>query len=165
MNDEIKRIIIDEGHYTEDEHPFTMKLNFSTLGSIIEIKPQGAIFGFVFDDSIKNLLGFRDTMLFKEYNLSDNPVDILPIDSIFLESDIARGMLFKGKRSNIAHYWTMTVYPGYKNAEKIAGGVTWYMMETKDVVSSLCLNLKNEINELVSFNGQSVIFRLSIKEI
>ena len=135
LNDEIKRIIIDKGHNTEAEYPFTIKPNFSTLDSIVETKPQGAIIGFVFDDSIRNLLGFRDTMFFKEYNLSDNPLDILSFD-IFLECDIAKCMLFGGKRSNIIHIWTMTVGSGYKYVEKLAGGVIWYMMETKDVVSS-----------------------------
>ena len=40
LNNEIKRIIIDEEHYTEANYPFTMEPNFSTLGSIIEISPQ-----------------------------------------------------------------------------------------------------------------------------
>ena len=29
----------------------------------------------------------------------------------------------------------MTVNPGYKYVESFAGGITWYMMETKDVIS------------------------------
>ena len=164
LDNEIKRIIIDKGHYTEVENPFTIKPNFSTLGSIIEIEPQGAIFGFVFDNSIRNLLGFRETMLFKENNLSDKPVDILSFNNIFLENDIAKGTLFRGERSNIIHNWTMTVDHGYNYIEEFAGGVTWYMMETKDVVSSTFLKLENKNKELVSFNGQSISFRLSIKE-
>ena len=98
LNNEIKRIIIDKGHYTQADYPFTIKQKFSTLGGIIEIKPQGAIIGFVFDDSIRNLLGFPETILFKKCNLSDNPVDILSFDNIFLECDIAKGMLFRGKK-------------------------------------------------------------------
>ena len=39
------------------------------------------------------------------------------------------------------------------------------MMESKDIISSLCFKLKNEINQLVSLTGQSFIFRLSIKEV
>ena len=53
LKNEIKRIIIDEGHYTEANYPFKIKPNFSTLGSIIEISPQGPIISFMFDDSIK----------------------------------------------------------------------------------------------------------------
>ena len=60
---EIKRILIDKESYTEANYPFTIKPNFSTLGSIIPISPQGPIIGFVFDDSIGSLLGFNETIL------------------------------------------------------------------------------------------------------
>ena len=59
----------------------------------------------------------------------------------------------------------MDVDPGYKYIERFRGGVQWCMMESKDVISSISFNLINENNQLVSFNGQSIIFRLSIKEI
>ena len=144
LNDEIKRITIDKGHYTEDEYPFMIKPNFSTLGSIIEISQQGPISSFVFEDSIRNHLGFHETILYKEYNPSPNPVDILSFDKIFLECDIAKGMMFGGRKSNIIHNWTRTVDPGYNKLEKFSGGITWYMMESKDVISSISFKLKNE---------------------
>ena len=53
------------------------------------------MFGFVFDDSIDNLLGFNETILWEEYILSPNPVDILSFDNIFLETDIAQGKIFR----------------------------------------------------------------------
>ena len=74
-------------------------------------------------------------------------------------------MIYRGKQSNIIHNWTMTVNPEYKYVERFFGGFSWYMMENKDIISSICFKLKNENNRLVSFNGQSVTFRLSIKEI
>ena len=74
-------------------------------------------------------------------------------------------MIFQGKRSGIIHNFTMDVNPGYKNIEKFRGGVQWYMVESKDIISSNCFKLKNENRNLVSFNGQSMSFRLSIKEI
>ena len=39
------------------------------------------------------------------------------------------------------------------------------MMNTKDFISSTKFKIKNENDELVSFNGQSITFRISIKEI
>ena len=165
LNNEIKSIIIDEGYYNELTYPFKIKPNFSTLGSIIEISTQGPVITFVPDDSIRELLGFNKITIFEEYNLSPNPVDILSFDNIFLECDIAQGMIFKGRKSNIIHNWTMTVDPGYKYVEKFSGGVQWYMMESKDIISSICFKLKIENGNLVSFNGQSITFRLSIKEI
>ena len=165
LNNEIKRIIIDEEHYTEANYPFTIKPNFSTLANIIEISPQGPIISFMFDDSIKDLLGFNARTLYEEYTPSDHPVDILSFDNIFLEYDIAQGIIFKGKKTGIIHNLTMDVDLGNKYIEKFPGGVLYYMMESKDVISSICFKLKNENGNLVSFNGQSLTFRLSIKEI
>ena len=165
LNNEIKRIIIDEEHYTEANYPFTIKPNFSTLGSIIEISTQRPVIPFVPDDSIRDLLGFDKTTIFEEYNLSPNTVDILSFDNIFLECNIAQGMIFRGKRSVIIHNFTIEVDPGYKYMEEFRGGVLYYMMENEDIISSICFKLENEYVNLVSVNGQSITFRLSIKEI
>ena len=165
INNEIKRNINDEGHYTESNYPFTIKPKFSTLGSIIEISPQGPIVSFMFDDSIRDLLGFNARTLYEEYTLSNNPVDILSFVNIFVETDIAKGMILKGKRTGTMMNFTMDVDPGYKYIEKFHGGVESYMLEPKDVISSIYFKLKNVNNQLVSFNGQSITFRLSIKEI
>ena len=149
---------MDQQHYSEKENPFTIKPNFSTLGSNLEISPQGPINLFVFDNSIRILLGFHETILYKEYILSPNLVDIVSFDNIFLECDNAQGTILKGKRSGIIHSWTMTVDPGYKNVEEIAGGTSWYMMESKDFVSSISFILKIGNINLISFNGQSITF-------
>ena len=165
LNDEIKRIIIDLGVYTEANYPLKIKPNFSTLGSIVEITDPQAAISFKPSDSIGSLLGFDKRTFYEEYNLSGNPVDILSFDNIFIETDIAKGMIFKGKRSGIIHNFTMDVDPGYKFIDRFYSGVQWYMMQSKDIISSICFKLKNENGNLVSFNGQSITFRLSIKEI
>ena len=118
MNNEIKRIFIDEEHYTEANFPFTIKPNFSTLGSIVEKSPQEPIIGFVFNVSISNLLGFGETILYEEYNLSKKQVDIISFDNIFLECDIAQGMIFRGKRTGMIHNISMDISPGYNYVEK-----------------------------------------------
>ena len=165
LNNEIKRFIIDEGYYTENNYPFTIKPIFSTLGSFIEISQTGPIISFVMEDSIGILLGFDETILYNEYNLSPNHVDILSFDDIFIESNLSRGMIFRGRRSGFIHNCTMDFDPGYKYIERFRGGIQWYMMDSKDIFSSINFRIKNENNHLVSFNSQSVTFRLSIKEI
>ena len=89
----------------------------------------------------------------------------MSFDNIFFECDIAEGLNFQGKGSGIIHNFTMDVSPDYKNLEKFRGGVQCYMMESKDTISTNCFKLKIENNQLVSFNGQSITFGLSIKEI
>ena len=108
-----KRIIIDEGLFTEANYPFK-KPNFSKLGYIIEVSPQGPIISFIFDDSVRNLLGFHAILLYEAYNLSRDRVVILSFDNIFIHTDIAQGMIFKSKTSGINHNLTMDVNPGYK---------------------------------------------------
>ena len=116
-----------------------MKPNFSTLGSIVELSPQIPILIFLFDDSIRDLLGVNAKTL---YTLSPNRVDILSFDIIFIHIDITEGMIFRGKMSEIIHILTMDVDPGYKCIENFRGGIQWYMMESKDIISSIRLKLK-----------------------
>ena len=142
-----------------------LKSNLLLVGSIITISPQGPTNGFVFDDSIGNLVGFNESLLWEEYNLPPNQVEILSFHNNFIESDIAQGMIFKGGRTDVFHKFTMDVDPGYIYIEKFGGGIQWYMMETKDFISSINLKIKKENGNLVSFNGQLVTFRLSIKEV
>ena len=165
LNNEIKKIIVEKGYYDENTHPFKIRANFTTLGSIVEIITPGPMISFVYDDSIVNLLGFNEILVWGKYNLSDNPVDILPFDNIFIECDIAQGMIYRGRRSGIIHNFTMDVDPGYNYIETFQGGISWCMLQSRDNISSICFKLKNEINEIVSFNGQSITFRLSIKVI
>ena len=164
LNNEINRIVIDEEHYTEANYPFTLKPNFSTLGSFIKRSAQRPVITFAPDFSIGDLLRCIRTTIYGEYNLSHNPVDILSIDNFFLECDIAQGMIFKGRRSGIFHIFAMVVDPGHKYIEKHRGNIQWYMMESNDFISSICFKLKNENKQLVSFSGQSITFRISIKE-
>ena len=118
MNKDIRTIFIDAGHYAEVDYPLTIKPNFSTIGSFVEILPQGAIITLVINDNVGSLLGFHETKLWQEYNLSPNPVDISSFDKIFLVCDIAQGMIYEGKRSGIFHNFTMDNDPGYKSGEK-----------------------------------------------
>ena len=55
LNNEIKRINIQEEHYTEANYPITIKPNFSTLGSIIEKSTQGPVISILPDDSIADI--------------------------------------------------------------------------------------------------------------
>ena len=111
LNNEIKRIITDEGHYGKNDYPFKIKPNFSLLGSITEISTQGPIISFMFDDSMRDLLGFNARTLYEEYNLSPNPVDIISFNNLFIETDIAKGLIFMGKQSGIIMNFTMQVSP------------------------------------------------------
>ena len=134
--------MIEEGHFTEADYLFKIKAIFSTLGSITKISRQEPLISFLPDDSIRDLLRFNAVALFEEYNLSPNPVDILSFDHINIECNIIQRLIFQGKRSGIIHKFTMDVDPAYKYIEKFRGGVQWYMIQSRDFVSSISFKFK-----------------------
>ena len=161
---EIKRLMVLNGDSDGETFPISIKPNFTTQGSIIEIE-DGWEVEFTHGGTIRNILGFDSRLVNKKYNLSDHLVDIISFDNIFVECDIAQGMVINGKRTRVIHNFTMDVNPAYKYIEKFRGGIMWFIMETKDFISEINFKLRNENGNLVSFNGQSVTFRLSIKEL
>ena len=46
LDDEIKRIIINDAHFSDENYPFKTRANFSTLGSIIEISNEESAISF-----------------------------------------------------------------------------------------------------------------------
>ena len=72
-------------------------------------------------------------------------------------------MIFKGKRSGIFHILILNVDPSFTNIENFRGGFQSYMMERKDFISNFSFEIKNKNGLLVSFNGESIAFRTSIK--
>ena len=54
LNNETEWIVSEESHRTGTENPFTVKPNFSTLGSIVEIFRQEPIISFTPNDSVRD---------------------------------------------------------------------------------------------------------------
>ena len=79
LDDEIKRVIIKDGYFREENYPFVIKPNFSTVGSFIKIKPKliGTPISFFHDGRIRDLIRFDSVVIYKKCNLSQNPVDLL----------------------------------------------------------------------------------------
>ena len=86
LDDEIKRFIIDEGHFTEAISPFTIKPSFTTLGSIFENVPQGPIISFVFDDIFEIFWDFVKLYYIK--NIIYHVVELILCHSITFFSNV-----------------------------------------------------------------------------
>ena len=57
----------------------------------------------------------------------------------------------------------MDVDPGYKYIEKIRGGIQWYMMNTKDFISSNNIKKKKTMNLYHSMDKELLFVYLSKK--
>ena len=69
-------------------------------------------------------------------------------------------MISKVRKTGIIHHWTMIVDPAYKFIEKFQGGINWCMLKSKDFISGVNFIFINGNTEIVSFNRQSVTFKL-----
>ena len=72
LNNEIKRMVVKEGCFSEEVYPFVIKRNLSTLGCSTEPKPFfiGSQINVTQDDSSKSLLGFNPEIIYEKYRLS-----------------------------------------------------------------------------------------------
>ena len=73
---------------------FVVKPNFDNLRSNIEIA-DGWEIDFTQNNTIREVLGFKSKRISNEINHSDYPVDIISFDNIFIETDIALGMIIQ----------------------------------------------------------------------
>ena len=80
---EIKRLMVLNGDSDDETFPFSIKPNFTTQGSIIEVE-DGWEVDFTHGGTIRNILGFDARIVSQKYNLSDHPVDIISFDNIFV---------------------------------------------------------------------------------
>ena len=73
---EIQRLMVLNGDSDGETFPFTIKPNFTTQGSIIEIEVGWQIDS-TYAGTIRNILGFNARKVSEKYNLSDHPVDLI----------------------------------------------------------------------------------------
>jgi hypothetical protein len=118
INKHIERVLKRQTHYhvARNSLPITLSANPSTLKSIMEIAPRHKV-DFTPSISLRSLLGFKAKVYNTGYNESENIVNILTVNSIFVEVDIINGSYGNGKLSPIIYSFFPNVSPGYKIIE------------------------------------------------
>ena len=113
--------IEEEGYNTEEDYPFKIEPNVSTLSSIIEIETgRGWQISCVQDDTLRGILGFKPSVIHDKSILSDNPVNKLSFDKNFVKTSKVRGWFFKGDERNKTQF-----YNGYWPRLYWKGKIPW----------------------------------------
>ena len=102
--------------------------------------------------------------MYEKFNLSPNQVDVISFANTFQETEFAQRMIFRGNCGQRNHNFSIDINPSYRYIEQLKGGFQCYFMNTNGFISNINFKLNNEKKELASINGQSVPFRLSIKQ-
>jgi len=95
INKYIKRVIHANG---DDENGITLTANTNTLKAVLILQNNYQV-SFRSADSIGSLLGFNPDFYTVHYQESQNPVNILNINSILVNVDIISGSYVNGQRN------------------------------------------------------------------
>lgn len=137
----------------------SLKVNMSVLK--IDIKAPEAI-NFTSKQSLASLLGFQNKIyMANKLHRSENPVRIMPINSIRIQCNIISGSYINGKPTHTIHEFFPYVPAGYKIIETPMHII--YLPVNVRTLDKVKLEIVDQNNKLIDFNGEPISVRLHIK--
>ena len=139
----------------------TISPNTPTLGSIINITNVNYTVDFTILNSLATLLGFNATVLTSGINISPNIVDIIHVNSIYVNCDIIKGSYVNGSYSPVLYNFFPTVGPGYKIVQVPENVV--YLPLSSNQIMNIKIWLTDQNNNIIDFRGESITLRIEIR--
>jgi hypothetical protein len=167
INNEIQRKMIVEGDFdsTDSSCYITITANEARGTSIVNITNNNYRVAFDTPHSIGSVLGFNaNDLLSHGYNESHNKVDIMRINSIFVNINIISGSYVNGNASSVIHAFYPNVGFGYKIIEKPTSELIWYPISTSDI-SRMELTLTGQDGNVIDIRGERLTVRICVRQI
>jgi len=158
INKVIQHKITQNGHSNQ----ITISANTNTLKAAL-ILENGYHLDFRPLNSISSVLGFNNALYTTDYEESENPVNILSVNSILVNIDIVSGSYVNGQRYPTIYSFFPGVSPGYKIIETPANLV--YLPVTLDAIYSMQTSLTDQNGKLLKLQGENVSIRFHVREI
>jgi hypothetical protein len=114
-------------------------------------------------NSLRSVLGFENRVYHAGFNESENIVDILTVNSIFVEVDIINGSYVNGKLSSIIYSFFPNVSSGYKIVENPINLV--FLPLNTHSIDKVTVRLTDQDGKLPNLRGETITIRLQICEI
>ena len=148
----------------EKEAPFRISLNLNVFKSIIEIKNDKLKIDFTKDKTFRDLLGFDSKVLSKEYNISDNTVQITSASLILIHCSIISGGYHNGEKSNILYSLPAYRVPiGYKINVEVPERM--YLPVNTSVISEITFKITDDNYKILDFKDEQVALSIHLKQI
>lgn len=158
INDFVQQRMAQNGHAKN----ITISANTNTLKAVVILENNYQI-DFRPTDSISAVLGFNNQLYTSDYQESENPVNILSLNSILVNIDIISGSYVNGRRNPTIYSFFPAVSPGYKIIETPANLV--YLPITLDAIYSMQVSLTDQNGNLLNLRGENVSIRFHVREI
>ena len=114
-------------------------------------------------NSFNRILGFKNKVYHGGVNSSENIVDILPVNSIFITLDLINGSYVNGVKKNVIYSYFPEVEPGFKIVESPRNLV--YLPVNKSEISSIEVSMTDQDGKLLNLRGEKLTIRLHIREV
>jgi hypothetical protein len=113
--------------------------------------------------TIGKLLGFKNRELSPGEHISDYPAEIIKVNSLNIDCNIAEGSYLNGQPVHIIHQFFPSVAPGFKIIESPQNVI--YFPVTVKVVDKIILKIVDQDGELVNFRQEVITIRLHLKKL
>ena len=153
-----KKTISQNGHTSGVK----ISANTNTLKAVL-ILENGFQVDFRYERSLNSVLGYNKAVYTSHYQESENPVDILSINSILVNADIISGSYVNGQRNPTIYSFFPAVSPGYKIIETPANLV--YRPVTLDAIYSMETSLTDQNGKLLNSRGENISVRFHVRYI
>ena len=151
------------GHYDEvnQESYINIAANSNTLKSILIIGKDYQV-DFNQPNNLSKVLGFTGKKYIEGFHESEKPVNILSINSIFVNIDIIDGSYVNGKTKNTIYSFFPDVAPGFKIIESPVNLV--YLPILPYTIQNLNLSITDQDENLLNLRGEKLTARFHIRE-
>jgi len=177
-----KVITIDEGSYEIDEivdfinkHSgredklLNLTANTNTLKSKMTCLED---VHFEKENSIGGLFGFKKQVykatdhsgneIKKKTHISENVINIISVNTIRVECNVARGSFENGREGHVLHEFFPSVGTGYKIVE--VPNTIIYLPVNVRRIDNLTVTLRDQNGRLVNFRGETISLRLHLRK-
>ena len=163
LNQTIRFEMEKMGHYDEVNQESYIKIaaNSNTLKSILIID-KGYSVDFNQPNNLSKVLGFTGKKYIEGFHESEKPVNILSIDSIFVNIDIIDGSYVNGKTKNTIYSFFPNVAPGFKIIESPVNLV--YLPILPYTIQNLNLSITDQDENLLNLRNEKLTVRFHIRE-
>lgn len=113
--------------------------------------------------SIGSLLGYSPKVLeANKWHVSDKPVDIIKVNVIRVECNVARGSYQNGTEGHVIHEFYPSVPPGFKIVETPRNVI--YLPVNVKRLENITVRLCDQDNHLINLRDETVSIRLHLKQ-
>ena len=163
LNQTIRFEMEKVGHYDEvnQESYINIAANSNTLKTILIIGKDYSV-DFNQQNNLSKVLGFTGKKYIEGFHESEKPVNILSINSIFVNIDIIDGSYVNGKTKNTIYSFFPDVAPGFKIIESPVNLV--YLPILPYTIQNLNLSITDQDENLLNLQGEKLTARFHIRE-